>query len=330
MLMGLRNLGNTCFVNSCIQILKCVRELNHHLTKNKINNVIDSTILKEWNKLVIQLQDNSVIVSPISFVSTVQMVSKDKNNELFKENCQNDMSEFLVFMIECFHKSISRSVKITISGSHRNHMDCNAILCYKMIQTQRENDYSEIQDLFYAVYISEILSLDKTILSTNPETFFILDLNIPNKLRNVSLIDCFDEFTKFELMNGSNAWYNDKIQKYESVYKRLTFWSLPKILIITLKRVTPCGSKKNEQLVVFPLKLLDLSKYVNGYNAEKYVYDLFGVSNHYGNIENGHYTAMSLNSSNEWTHYNDEVSNNISINEVVSNYAYCLFYRMKT
>jgi ubiquitin carboxyl-terminal hydrolase 8 len=327
MLMGLRNLGNTCFINSCIQILKNVYELNYYLTKNKINNVIDSTILKEWNKLVTQLRDNSVVVSPISFVSTVQIVSKERNNCLFKENSQNDMSEFIIFIIECFHRSISRPVRITISGSDKNHTDRNAILCYKMIQTQRENDYSEIQDLFYAVYISEILSLDKKILSTNPETFFILDLDIPNKL-NVSIIDCLDEFTKFETLDGSNAWYNCKIQKYESVFKRLTFWSLPKILIITLKRITPCGSKKNE-LVEFPLKMLDLSKYVNGYNPEKYVYDLFGVSNHYGNIENGHYTAMSLDSSNEWRHYNDDSSHNISTQEVVSNYAYCLFYRIK-
>jgi ubiquitin C-terminal hydrolase len=207
-------------------------------------------------------------------------------------------------------------------------MDRNAFICYKMIQTQRERNYSEIQDVFYAEYMSEILSLDKTVVSTTAETFLILNLDIPNIGKNVSLIDCFDEFTKSELLDGENSWYNDKIRKYEPVLKRISFWSLPKILIITFKRFSHCGSKKNDKFVDFPLKNLNLSRYVKGYNSEKYVYDLFGVANHYGGIENGHYTSISFDSA-KWTYYNDEASYDIKSDEIVSNYAYCLFYRMK-
>lgn len=327
--MGLKNLGNTCFINSCIQILKNIHELNHHLINCKINDVIDSTILVEWIKLERQLHGNDVIISPNSFVSAVQNVSRRKNRDLFKNCSQNDVSEFLLFMIECFHRSVSKPVKITISGIHKNHTDRNAILCYKMIKEQRENDYSEIQDMFYAIYMSEVLSIDKSLISTKPETFFILDLDIPNNGKIVSLMDCFDEFTKFETIDGNNAWYNNKIEKYEPILKKISFWSLPKILIITLKRITYSG-EKNEQYIDFPLKFLNLSAYVNGYNPQNYVYDIFGVSNHYGNIENGHYTAMSLGSNGQWTHYNDEKTNNITASEVVTNSAYCLFYRRKT
>lgn len=327
--MGLKNLGNTCFINSCIQILKNIHELKYHLSKSKINEIIDSTVLIEWIKLERQLHDNNVIISPNSFVSAVQTVSRQKKMDLFGNCSQNDISEFLLFLIECFHRSVSKPVKITVSGVHKNHMDCNAILCYKMIKEQRENDYSEILDIFYAIYMSEVLSINKSVISTKPETFFILDLDIPNNGKIVSLIDCFDEFTKSETIDGKNSWYNNKNGKYETVFKKTTFWSLPKILIITLKRITYSG-KKNEQYIDFPLKLLDLSTYVKGYNPQNYVYDLFGVSNHYGNIENGHYTAMSLSSNGQWTHYNDENINNITASEVVSNSAYCLFYRIKT
>jgi hypothetical protein len=71
-----------------------------------------------------------------------------EHQNMYKQFSQNDISEFVVFIIESFHNSISRPVKITVSGIHKNLMDRNAIICYKMIQTQRERNYSEIHDKF--------------------------------------------------------------------------------------------------------------------------------------------------------------------------------------
>ena len=106
------------------------------------------------------------------------------------------------------------------------------------------------------------------------------------------MIDCFSSFTEYETLEGDNAWYNEETDKKIPVKKRITFWSLPKILIITFKRFSFDGKKKRQDLVDYPLTDLNLSKFVSGYNAKQYVYDLYGVCNHSGNTQGGHYTAF--------------------------------------
>lgn len=57
------------------------------------------------------------------------------------------------------------------------------------------------------------------------------------------------------------------------------------------------GGGKLQTLVDFPIKGLDLSSYVLSHEGieEPLLYDLFGVSNHYGSLGFGHYTAFAMN-----------------------------------
>jgi ubiquitin C-terminal hydrolase len=99
--------------------------------------------------------------------------------------------------------------------------------------------------------------------------------------------------------------------------------------VVALKRFSPDGKKKLQNLIEFPLEDLDLSKYVSGYKAETYVYDLFGVCNHMGNVMGGHYTSFVKNRNGQWKHYNDQIIEDAFPNDIISPKAYCLFYRKK-
>lgn len=334
-LTGLENLGNTCFLNSCLQVLNHAYELHDFLDSKKYQrffkaNIPDASILTEWNDLREVMWSGNGVVTPRRFVYNVHNLAAEKNREIFTGFAQNDMPEFLLFFIECIHNSISRSVNMKISGNSKSGVDEMAIKCYEMLKATYSKEYSEIMDMFYGIYVSEIITMDGNVKhAIKPESYFILDLPIFDITKQATnLLDCFEMFTTPEIMEGDNAWFNEKTGQKEDIKKQLSFWNFPKILIISFKRFSPDGKNKLNSLIDFPLENLDLSKYVRGYNANQYQYDLFGVCNHIGGVSGGHYTSFVKNHENRWHHYNDssvDAVNNLSL--IVTPMAYCLFYR---
>jgi len=261
-LSGLSNLGNTCFINSTMQILSHTYELNELLNsenfKRKIKNKYDSAMLVEWDNLRQILWKDPCIVSPNKFVKTIQKIAEIKDLNMFTGYSQNDIPEFLLFVIDCFHNSVSREIKMTISGEIENETDNIAVKCFEMIKQTYSKEYSEIWNLFYAIHVSEIIALDnEKQLSIKPEPFFMIDLPIPNNIKSPTIIDCFDHYVEGEILDGDNAWYNEDTNEKINVKKKISFWSFPNILVIDFKRFNS-KNQKNQILITFPLDNLDL------------------------------------------------------------------------
>ena len=331
--VGLVNLGNTCFLNSCLQVLNHTYELNEFFASKKyeshLKTVPDSSIIKEWVELQTVLWTNNGTVSPNKFVYHVHKIAQEKGREIFTGWAQNDMPEFLLFMIECMHNALSRPINMRILGNVENEKDKMATECYAMLKREYSKEFSEIMQMFYGIYVSELTSLNGNVThAVKPESFFMLDLPISQDSN--TLESCMDEFTKNEVLEGENAWLNEATGQKENIKKRITFWNFPNILVIALKRFSPCGEYKMNNQIQFPIQDLNLSKYVSGYHPNKYVYDLYGICNHMGGIHGGHYTAYVKNSEEKWIHYNDT---NVDIVQdpcsMITPSAYCLFYRKK-
>jgi uncharacterized UBP type Zn finger protein len=137
-LTGLANIGNTCYLNSCMQVLSHTYELNDFLNpekyKKKLNQIPDSILLLEWDKLRKLMWSENCTVAPHGFVQAIQKISSIKNKQLFSGFSQNDVSEFLLFIIESFHNSLSREVDMDINGSIKNNTDGLAVKCYEMMK----------------------------------------------------------------------------------------------------------------------------------------------------------------------------------------------------
>ena len=326
-LFGIINLGNTCFLNACIQILHYTFEISDILRndptiqmyqkivecfgddieqiqkyiKNKDINDINMTCgWLELQDLMYSVKSSNELcnINPSKFVATIQHTSYVKGIDLFSGWNQNDFTEFLLFLMDCFHNSISQSVKINVLGKCKNDKDEIALACFNMLKELYERDYSTIMKEFYGVYVSVIYTCDSHCThkekKIKPELFSILDLPIPEKWtknKTITIYDCIDFYCQPEYISGDNAWFNEKTGKKENISKEIQFWSLPNILVITIKRFSFDGQTKNTMFIDFPLDYLDLSKYIIGYDAETYKYQLFAVANHCGGIKGGHYTA---------------------------------------
>ena len=349
-LSGLANMGNTCYVNACLQLLSHTYEFNDFLSKNggeyktRLNNKVDSVLLHEWDKLRGMMWADNCIISPGGFVSSMQKIAKLKNMDLFSGFQQNDVAEFLGFLLDCFHTALAREVEMKVRGVARNATDRAAKECYEMMASMYKKQYSEVLNIFYGVQVSVIEPLHPAptpmALSTKPEPFCILNLSFPplaawgTTTTAVALADCLDHHCAPEVLGGDNAWFNEAAGQKQDVQKRLSFWSLPNVLIIVLKRfeMNARGHVRKIQVPVdVPCNRADFSKYVHGYNPKSYVYDLFGVCNHHGGSPmGGHYTATIRNANGSWYACNDTLVKEVPMafsESIVSNLPYCLFYR---
>lgn len=328
-LSGLQNVGNSCYINACMQLISHTHELNNlldNIDEKKINNTIDGTMLKEWDALRRMLWSSNCTVAPVRFIKVIQIISKKKEILEFSGFDQNDLQEFLIFIIDTFHNGLKREVDMNISGNKKSIKDELAIDCYKMMQNMYKKEYSEMLNIFYGIAVNQIKSIETgDVLSRNCEPFSILSLSIPLKSQS-TIIECFDNFTKDEKLEGDNAWFNEKTSKKEDVNKNILFWNLPDVLIIVLKRYDNFNRKINS--LVTTDEILNLSKYICGYNPDSYIYELYGVGNHSGNSRGGHYTANIKYSDGNWYNINDTIINKINSN-VVTPFTYCLFYRKK-
>lgn len=140
--------------------------------------------------------------------------------------------------------------------------------------------------------------------SATYEGFSNLSLELPANSNKCDIIDCMDMYFFGERITGWNCSF---CKEPRDAIKKLDISKLPPILVIHFKRFnvdlesSTSTYKKKQNSVKFPLTGLDVHSYIapserNSDRVSNTVYNLYGVSNHYGTMERGHYTAFCKSS----------------------------------
>uniref|UniRef100_A0A8C6KI33 Ubiquitin carboxyl-terminal hydrolase n=1 Tax=Nothobranchius furzeri TaxID=105023 RepID=A0A8C6KI33_NOTFU len=152
----------------------------------------------------------------------------------------------------------------------------------------------------------------------------------PQKKAFVKLKDCIELFTTKEKLGAEDPWYCPNCKQHQQATKKLDLWSLPPVLVVHLKRFSYSRYMRDklDSLVDFPLRDLDMSEFLINPNAGPCRYDLIAVSNHYGGMGGGHYTAYAKNKGDEkWYNFDDSSVSPASEDQCVSKAGYVLFYQ---
>lgn len=148
------------------------------------------------------------------------------------------------------------------------------------------------------------------------------------------LLSCIKKYCQKEQLEKSEMWFCNRCQAHVRAWKHIHLFRTPPILIIQLKRFHYSSSThhrdKIDAWVDFPLEGLDLTEFVlNRNEEEEAIYDCYAVSNHYGGLGGGHYTAFALDKDGRWCHFDDSVVTEVDDAAVVSKAAYVLYYRRR-
>lgn len=136
---------------------------------------------------------------------------------------------------------------------------------------------------------------DSSYLNDLPEVHKTSFLAKKIRQEEISLFSCLEAFLAEEPLGPDDMWYCPGCKEHRQANKKLDLWKLPDILVFHLKRFTYSRYFKNkiDTLVNFPIHDLDLSKYVKNKDGQSYLYELYAISNHYGGLGGGHYTAYA-------------------------------------
>ncbi|XP_034050962.1 ubiquitin carboxyl-terminal hydrolase 8 isoform X3 [Thalassophryne amazonica] len=334
-LTGLRNLGNTCYMNSILQCLCNTPAMADYFNNNYyMEDINRSNILGHKGEVA---EEFGVImkalwaglykcISPRDFKITI-----GKINEQFASYDQQDSQELLLFLMDGLHEDLNKVAdnrkRYKEDDDDNDHLDDQTAADLAWRKHKMLNE-SIIVALFQGQFKSTVQCLTCHRKSRTFETFMYLSLPLASSSK-CSLQDCLRLFSKEEKLTDNNKVFCRHCKAHRDSTKKLEIWKVPPILLVHLKRFSYEGrwKQKLQTSVDFPLDSLDLAQYVIGPKNNLKRYNLFGVSNHYGGLDGGHYTAYCKNVLKQrWFKFDDHEVSDITTSSVKSSAAYILFY----
>ncbi|XP_026996022.2 ubiquitin carboxyl-terminal hydrolase 8 isoform X2 [Tachysurus fulvidraco] len=331
-LTGLRNLGNTCYMNSILQCLCNTPFMADYFNRNRYQDDINrlnilghkGEVAEEFGAIMKALWSGQFkFISPRDFKITI-----GKINDQFSGYEQQDSQELLLFLMDGLHEDLNKADNRKRWKDEVCEITDDVGAADWAWQRHKLLNESIIVSLFQGQFKSTLQCLTCHHRSRTFETFMYLSLPLASSYK-CSLQDCLKLFSKEEKLTDNNKVFCPHCKAQREFTKKLEIWKVPPILLIHLKRFWYEGrwKQKLQTSVDFPLENLDLSQYVIGPKSSLKRYGLYAVSNHYGGLDGGHYTAYCRNAGRQnWYKFDDHEVSEISASSVKSSAAYIFFY----
>ena len=253
------------------------------------------TFVKEWDILKKLMWTKNCVVGPMRFLRMTKIIAQETDNDMFVSEDQNDVTEFMYFLLECFHQGMKNVDNHMYTKFLKSLLDNQGPKYMKIMKKILDDDFSYVNTLFQGVFnISYIDTHDSKCYSNKYESFRMLEIPVVDSSLMKNIHAAFQD----EIFNkeNDNQYFHEKTNTYIDVVKKTNIFFLPKIMIIVLKRWNN-AMRKSMRIVDFGNGIIDLKEYVNKDIRDDIstTYKLKGIINHQGNVYGGHYTSLVQN-----------------------------------
>jgi hypothetical protein len=215
---GFYNLGNTCYLNSGLQLIinnkdLCSKIVNFS-TKNYDENTTSILIkLQEFIKIYYDKNNNEKTLDP----TFIKHLVADKNNE-FMGFKQSDSFEFIIYFLDFIFDILKVNNVYELITNIK--IKCKLLTCLHISQHDEKNNY--------------------------------LILDVLNEYKDLD--DCYRNYKQREKLMDNNSYYCEKCKDKRIASKRTEITKWPNHLIVVLKRFSNEGRQiKNNNEIIVPL-----------------------------------------------------------------------------
>ncbi|KAL9236509.1 hypothetical protein vseg_011170 [Gypsophila vaccaria] len=317
--LGLKNLGNSCYLNSVLQCLTFTPPLANFCLASTHSSFCasadpgkkrDCPFCLLEKRIVRSLSIDLALDAPAKILSCLRIYSEN-----FKSGRQEDAHEFLRYVIDACHDTCLRLRKLQQQHVKKNSNGIGGDSC---------TSNSIVKEIFGGSLQSQVKCLSCGSESNKVDE--IMDICLEISGCN-SLKDAMKKFFQAEILDGNNKYKCERCKKLVTAKKQMSVLQAPNVLVVQLKRFEGIFGGKIDRMIAFE-EILVLSSFMCKASQDPHPeYSLFATIVHSGfSPESGHYYAYIKDAVGRWYCCNDAYVTISNLQEVLMEKAYILFF----
>ena len=343
-LIGLDNIGSTCFMNATLQCLLHIHELDLYFLNEypKDKNVLNKTNIESETK-------GELSEAYYDVIKNIKNFPKNKNNERlnsfaprkfkevlgkynpqFSKNEANDSKDLITYLLQTFHSELNYFGNNKAPTNLPFPDSSNRDYTYTYFcNTYNFTNFSKISQLFYGTYENITICSECHKQYYSFQKFEIISFSTYfYRKKKFDIMDGFKDIEKIQKLESDNKYYCNNCNKLVNAEAFTKILELPNKLILNIDY----GKNKVNNVAQLDFEdEIDLKDYLSIYFRQKTKFRLCSICTHIGSSGmTGHYITYCLDKNrNIWYKFDDQRCGEVKDkSEMKKNSPYLLIYEL--